>query len=50
MKTLTEKQKALIAKLARDAKVDVDLVIQWLEEEKTTISELSMGILGKKVN
>ena len=50
MKTLSEAQKKLISMYATKAKLLPSEVIKWVEEEKVTISEISQGILGTKVN
>jgi hypothetical protein len=42
---MTEKQLRLIELFARKAKIDKEIVIEWVETGKTTINELSQGIL-----
>lgn len=47
--TLTDNQKKLIKMYAEKADLEVGFVIKSVEEWVITISEISQGILGKKV-
>lgn len=46
---LTEDQMKLIRMYATKAKVETEDVIQWVKEWKTSVAELSMGILWMPV-
>jgi hypothetical protein len=47
---LSENQIRLLEMYAKKSKVSLDQLVEWVEEGKTTISEISQGILGEKVN
>lgn len=48
--TLTDAQKKLVKMYAEKAELAVDFVIKSVEEWIITLSEISQGILWKKVN
>jgi len=47
---MTSAQKKLVTMYAKKAKLNPNEVIKWVEEWKVTISEISLWILGEKLN
>ena len=46
--SLTPKQIELLKIYCRKAKLPIELVIEWIMKDKTTISEISRWILGER--